>query len=139
MLRYFLHPAQQAVGYATVKPSWTMTLSRKKKAEATMKTSPLLYMLGPEKVPFLIDAHHTSRALEESGYDHTEVTFQMVCDWSSMSSDVFYDSMIKSNFMEPLGCTTNDFKENRPSYSDSKLHQVHKGRSMAILRCLVGT
>jgi hypothetical protein len=80
VLRYFLHPAQQAVGYAAVKRKLDDDFKSKKKAEATMKTSPLPYVLGPKNVPFLIDAHHTSRALEESGFDHTDVTFQMVCD-----------------------------------------------------------
>jgi len=103
ILRYFLHPAQQAVGYAAVKRKLDDDFADEGTAAKSMKKSPLPYVLGPDNVPFLVDSHHTSRALAESGFDHTKVTFQMVCDWSYMASDLFYDTMIQKNFMEPLG------------------------------------
>jgi hypothetical protein len=112
ILRYFLHPAQQAVGYAAVKRKLDDDFKTEKKSRKSMENSPLPYVLGPDKVPFLIDSHHTSRALEESGYDHTNVTFQMICDWSYMSSYLFYETMIEKNFMAPLGRRNHqDFNE----------------------------
>lgn len=103
-IRLLLHPSQQAVGFAAVKRKLDADFATKGDAEETMKNKPLLYVMGPNNVPFLIDAHHTARALDESGFDNTQITLEMVCDWSWMNSTTsFYDAMIANNFMEPLG------------------------------------
>jgi hypothetical protein len=113
-IRYMLQSSQQAVGYAAVKRKLDDDFTSKKDAAESMENNPLPFVLGPDNAPFLIDSHHTVRALDESGYDSIEVTLEMICDWSGMNSTLFYDAMIKNNFMEPLGRVTSNVKEILP-------------------------
>jgi hypothetical protein len=79
-IRLLLHPSQQAVGFAAVKRKLDADFATIADAEKTMKHKPLQYVMGPNNIPFLIDAHHTVRALDESGFDNTQITLEMVCD-----------------------------------------------------------
>jgi len=102
-MRGVLHPAQQAVGYAAVKRKLDSGFGTKDNAKESMNSEEVPIVIGPGGLPFLVDSHHTIRALEESGFDSVDVTFKKICDWSDMNDATFFDSMIQSNLMDPLG------------------------------------
>jgi hypothetical protein len=110
------------VGFAAVKRKLDDDFATKADAEATMENKPLLFVMGPNNVLFLIDAHHTARALDESGFDNTQVTLEMVCDWSWMNSTFFYDAMIANNLMEPLGRVSSSIDGRLPVRIDPSMN-----------------
>jgi hypothetical protein len=97
-----LHPAQECAGYAAVKRKLVKNYDTKEKAQKTMNNSVLPFVLGPNGVPYLIDAHHTTSALHASGFHNVQVTLKKVCDWSDMDHRSFYSNMMDANFMMPL-------------------------------------
>jgi hypothetical protein len=104
-IRNVLHPAQEAVGFAAVQRKLKKDYKTEKKARNRMNEpgSILPFVLGPNGIPYLIDSHHTTSALEASGHFDVKVSLKKVCDWSSMSQETFYQRMKQENFMNAVG------------------------------------
>lgn len=101
-MRNILHPAQGTVGFSSVKRKMK-DYETEESAQAKMATGSLPFVLGPNGVPYLVDSHHTTSALEWSGHHKVSVTLEKICDWSTMSITDFHDNMKKSNFMDGTG------------------------------------
>jgi hypothetical protein len=97
-----LHPAQECAGYAAVKRKLAKNYNTEDQAQNTMNSSVLPFVLGPNSVPYLVDAHHSTSALHASGFHNVQVTMKKVCDWSDMDHRSFYSNMMDANFMMPL-------------------------------------
>jgi hypothetical protein len=98
-----LHPSQEAAGYAAVNRKLQKGFRSNKDAQKAMGSCTLPFILGKNKVPFLIDSHHTTSALQASGFDDVRVRLHMICDWSHLDDKAFYQNMVKYNFMHTLG------------------------------------
>jgi hypothetical protein len=98
-VRACLHPSQAVVGYAAVKRKYDKDYSTAASAQRKMDGSVLPVVLGPQGVPYLVDAHHTVSALEAGHYPQVSVKLQILCDWSDDTPAAFEKRMKKENFM----------------------------------------
>ena len=94
---YNLLPTQLLVGRASVR------LKAKKLGEKTpearmeyLRTHPVPVVVGPGGRYYLIDHHHMSLALIESG--HKKLFIQIVADWSDLKSSEFWSRMESSGY-----------------------------------------
>lgn len=90
-----LHPTQYAVGFEQVreKVEKIKDLSRKELDNyLLLHTVPVVK--GPDNTYYLIDHHHLCCAAFDSGID--KVHIQIVDDWTSFSSDMFWEKMLES-------------------------------------------
>jgi hypothetical protein len=75
-----------------------------------MQTSSI-FLLGPDKVPYLIDLHHAiTIALHFSGFHNVKVTLKMVCNWSHDLQEnmlEFFKAMAEKNFTSIIGRPNN--------------------------------
>jgi len=102
-LREILRPTQQAVGYAWIQRK-LKDFDSAKSSQKVMDSNPTPVIIGPNYLPYMIDDHHTISALEVSGFDSTQVTMTIVCDWSDSKSEAdFFRRMASANFVYLLG------------------------------------
>lgn len=89
---YNLRPTQALVGMASVnlKAKKIGKMSSEKRQEYLM-SHPVPVVIGPGGYYYLIDHHHMSRALIESG--HKKLYVKVVADWSEMKNGEFWSSM----------------------------------------------
>lgn len=93
-----LHPTQSSVGMKAVEV-------KKKEIEkqtpeefaAFLKEETVPVVIGPKGEKYLIDNHHQSRALLDSG--KSEVYIEIEADWSKLSSKQFWKRMEQSNYV----------------------------------------
>mmetsp|Transcript_8090 Transcript_8090/g.15417 ORF Transcript_8090/g.15417 Transcript_8090/m.15417 type:complete len:375 (+) Transcript_8090:38-1162(+) len=104
-VRDVLHPSQQAVGCGAVQRKCEKDYKTRPKAQKRMDDTSgrLPFVLGPNRVPYLIDSHHTVSALETSKFHTVQVTLQKVCDWSHLTPAAFGKEMQTANFMNGTG------------------------------------
>jgi hypothetical protein len=98
-VRACLHPSQAVVGYAAVKRKYDQDYTTAAKAQSNMNDSVLPVVLGPQGVPYLVDAHHTVSALEAAACPQVQVTLRTICDWSALAPAAFGARMREHNFM----------------------------------------
>lgn len=66
----------------------------KGKLEKYLKDNPVPVILGPHRVPYILDGHHQTRALLEEKANGGEVWIAVVADYSALSMDAFRERMI---------------------------------------------
>lgn len=52
---------------------------------------------------YIVDHHHELSALDLSGYTSTDVTINIVCDYTSLSVDALWSKLASENFAYLLG------------------------------------
>ncbi len=64
-----------------------------------MQRQPIPVVVGPGTLLVAIDHHHTLAALDQSGYDSTDVTINIVCNLSYLTEDTCWIEMERRNFL----------------------------------------
>lgn len=92
-----LRPTQVAVGMASVKLKTENLAKMTTEARINyLQKHPVPVVVGPDGGFYLIDHHHMSRALLESG--HRYLFIQIVADWSQMNPTEFWGEMEKKGY-----------------------------------------
>lgn len=94
-----LHPTQKNVGLleVAVKRAEIDSFDFKKQRRQYLKKRLVPVVIGPKNRFYIIDRHHMSRALLDSGYKKIYVEIQK--DWSDLSQKEFWEKMEKNGFV----------------------------------------
>ncbi len=95
-----LHPLQYAVGKKEVQ-SKRREIKKLKKNESKrkkfLKKKIVPVILGPDRVLYILDHHHTVLALQKEGFDH--VTIHQIADYSKLSLEAFYERVVDKHWV----------------------------------------
>lgn len=91
-----LHPTQSVIGLSEVevKAEEIAEMSREERMKY-LAERPVPVVIGPNKQYYMLDRHHLSRSLVDSG--HKRLFIQIVANWSRMSLKNFWARMDKEN------------------------------------------
>lgn len=106
-----IHPTQFQYGELVVKNKVKKLLQMsKKQLQKYLKKKTIPFVFGPDGRYWIIDRHHTSKALirvrdilSESGINPNKITikFEMTEDWSHLSMDNFLKKMEEAEYIYP--------------------------------------
>lgn len=85
------------VGYAWIQHKLENDYTSAASAQAAMDAGPVPAVIGPGPSIYIVDDHHSSCALDFSGFDDTTVTFAILCDLRTTVEDEFWNILQKQN------------------------------------------
>lgn len=101
-LREVLHPMQPTIGMAWMRRKLRHDMSSAEDAQEYLDAKTIPVILGPGRMPYVVDGHHTLSALDKSNFPGTNVTVTVICDWSWISNEQsFFDEAAHYNFLAP--------------------------------------
>lgn len=102
-LKPILHPTQPNLGYAWVQYKVEKKMGSKHDAQKEMDSKIVPVVLGYRNEVYPLDHHHVMAALDFSGYDKTEVTLSVTCDYRNASSLAdFWTEMLEQQLAYPF-------------------------------------
>lgn len=85
------------MGFAWIQYKVEKDFTSEKNAQKAMDTSVIPGILGPDGAIYIVDDHHTSCALDFSGFASTTVTMNIICDKRNTDIDTFWDYLSTHN------------------------------------------
>lgn len=90
---------QSEVGYAWIRYKIEKDFVHESMAQSAMDGDGAIpAVIGPGPAIYVVDDHHTLSALDYSGFDDVSVTFNVICDHRTMSTEDFWDFMRSNHF-----------------------------------------
>lgn len=98
-----LRPTQTAVGMRAVAAKRRRLASKGRKLVAFLRERPIPAVLGPRKALYIVDRHHMTAALLQSGVDHAFA--HVIGDLSHLTTDNFWFEMVAEGWAHPFSVT----------------------------------